>query len=45
MDSLTPTLTVLSAMITPVVVISACASLIISTSARGDRTVEGRFPW
>jgi hypothetical protein len=45
MDSLTPTLTVLSAMITPVVVISACASLIISTSARGDRTVDRLYHW
>ena len=45
MDPLTPVLTVLSAMITPVVVISACASLIISTSARGDRTVDRLYHW
>jgi hypothetical protein len=45
MDPLAPTLTVLSAMITPVVVISACASLIISTSARGDRTVDRLYHW
>ncbi len=45
MDPLTPTLTVLSAMITPVVVISACASLISSTSARGDRTVDRLYHW
>jgi hypothetical protein len=45
MDPLTPVLTVLSAMIAPVVVISACASLIISTSARGDRTVDRLYHW
>jgi hypothetical protein len=45
MDPLTPVLTVLSAMITPVVVIAACASLIISTSARGDRTVDRLYRW
>ena len=45
MDALAPALTVLSDMITPVVVISACASLIISTSARGDRTVDRLYYW
>jgi hypothetical protein len=45
MDPLAPALTILSAMITPVVVISACASLIISTSARGDRTVDRLYYW
>jgi hypothetical protein len=45
MDPLSPALTVLSAMITPAVVISACASLIISTSSRGDRTVDRLYRW
>jgi hypothetical protein len=45
MDPLTPALTVLSAMITPVVVISACASLIISTSSRGDRMIDRLYHW
>jgi hypothetical protein len=45
MDPLTPALTVLSAMITPVVIISACASLIISTSSRAVRAVDRLHRW
>jgi hypothetical protein len=45
MDPLTPTLTVLSAMITPVVIIAACASLIISTSSRAIRVEDRLYVW
>jgi hypothetical protein len=39
-NSLSTTLTVLSTMITPVVLISACASLVISTANRLGRTID-----
>jgi hypothetical protein len=45
MDPLTPALSILSAMITPVVIISACASLIISTSSRAVRAVDRLHRW
>jgi hypothetical protein len=40
MDALTPALTVLTAMITPAVLISACGTLILSTSTRLGRVVD-----
>lgn len=40
MDALTSSLTVLSAMITPAVLISACGTLILSTSMRLSRVVD-----
>jgi hypothetical protein len=45
MDSLSPVLTVLSAMITPVVLISACAALVTSTSNRANRVVDRLHDW
>jgi hypothetical protein len=45
MDPLSPILTVLSAMITPVVLISACASLILSTSNRLNRVGDRLYAW
>jgi hypothetical protein len=45
MDLLAPALTVLSAMIAPVVIISAIASLIISTSNRGVRATDRLHDW
>ena len=48
MDHLAPSLAVLSAMITPAVLISACGTLILSTSQRLGRVVcppaLGRYP-
>ena len=40
MDALSPTIAVLSAMITPAVLISACGTLILSTSSRLGRVVD-----
>src|ERR1044071_4241364 len=40
MEALSSALTVLSAMITPAVLISACSSLILSTSSRLGRVVD-----
>ena len=40
MDALSPSLTVLSAMITPAVLISACGTLILSTSNRLSRVID-----
>jgi len=45
MDTLTPALTVLTAMITPAVIISACASLISSTSSQANRVVDRLLAW
>ncbi len=45
MDPLSPTLTVLSAMITPVVLISACASLLLTTSNRANRVSDRLRAW
>jgi hypothetical protein len=45
MDFFSPVLTILSAMITPVVLISACASLILSTSNRANRVVDRLYDW
>jgi hypothetical protein len=40
MTELSPTLSVLTAMITPAVLISACSALLLSTSLRLGRTVD-----
>ena len=45
MEPLAPVLAILSAMITPVVLISACASLILSTSNRSNRVVDNLYEW
>ena len=45
MEPLTPALTILSAMITPVVLISACATLIMSTSNRASRVEDRLRDW
>jgi hypothetical protein len=45
MDTLTPSLAVLSAMITPAVLISACGTLILSTSQRLGRVIERVQKW
>ncbi len=45
MDPLAPGLTVLSAMITPAVLISACGTLLISTSNRSNRVVDRVHDW
>ncbi|MCC6626867.1 MAG: DUF2721 domain-containing protein [Chloroflexi bacterium] len=45
MDDLSPVLAVLSAMITPVVLITACATLITSTSNRSARVTDRLHDW
>lgn len=45
MEPLTPVLTILSAMITPVVLISACATLIMSTSNWATRVEDRLREW
>jgi hypothetical protein len=45
MEPLAPFLTVLTAMITPAVIISACASLINSTSGQANRVVDRLVAW
>ncbi len=45
MEPLSPFLTVLTAMITPAVIISACSSLILSTSNQVNRVVDRVLAW
>ena len=44
-DILQPTISVLTAMITPAVMISACGTLILSTSQRLSRVIGRVFEW
>lgn len=45
MEPLAPGLTVLSAMITPAALISACGTLLISTSNRSNPVVDRVHDW
>ena len=44
-DILQPTISVLTAMITPAVMISACGTLILSTSQRLSRVIGRVYEW